>query len=151
MTIFRLIKDSAFGPYQIKVMTEAYEATLKSLHLKAGSEPINELIAKKIIGIVQANEHDPKRICARTIKELGIQDPANSQKFCETICARPSERNLGVPPASNAHPALQTPTAAVMPTVSTVPAAQAIGEGGPPMAGASMRSQHGPQIDQESR
>ena len=151
MTIFRLIKDSAFGPYQIKVMTEAYEATLKALHLKAGTEPINELIAKKIIGIVQANEHDPKRICARTIKELGIQDPANSQKFCETICARPSERNLGVPPASNAHPALQTPTAAVMPTVSTVPAAQAIGEGGPPMAGASMRSQHGPQIDQESR
>ena len=85
MTIFRLIKDSAFGPYQIKVMTEAYEATLKALHLKAGTEPINELIAKKIIGIVQANEHDPKRICARTIKELGTQDPANSQKFCETI------------------------------------------------------------------
>ena len=85
MTIFRLIKDSAFGPYQIKAMAEAYELTLKSLHLKAGTEPINELIAKKIIGIVQADEHDPKRICARTIKELGIQDPANSQKFCETI------------------------------------------------------------------
>ena len=151
MTIFRLIKDSAFGPYQIKVMTETYEATLKALHLKAGTEPINELIAKTIIGIVQSKENDPKRICARTIKELGIQDLANSQKFRETICARPSERNLGVPPASNAHPALQTPTAAVMPTVSTVPAAQAIGEGGPPMAGASMRSQHGPQIDQESR
>ena len=147
MTIFRLIKDSAFGPYQIKVMTEAYEATLKSLHLKAGSEPINELIAKTIIGIVQSKENDPKRICARTIKELGIQDLANSQKFRETICARPSERNLGVTPASNAHPALQTPTAAVMPTVSTVPAAQAIGEGGPPMAGASMHSQRGPQID----
>jgi hypothetical protein len=85
VTIFRLIKDSAFGPYQIKVMTEAYELALKSLHLKAGTEPINGLIAKKIIGIVQADEHDSKRICARTIKELGIQDPANSQKFCETI------------------------------------------------------------------
>jgi hypothetical protein len=34
---------------------------------------------------VQADEHDPKRICARTIKELGIQDPANSQKFCKII------------------------------------------------------------------
>ena len=147
MTIFRLIKDSAFGPYQIKVMTETYEATLKALHLKTGTEPINELIARKIIGIMQANEHDPKRICARTIKELGIQDLANSQKFCETICARPSERNLGVPPASNDHPARQTPTAAVMPTASAVPAAQAIGEGGPPMAGASMHSQRGPQID----
>ena len=97
MTIFRLIKDSAFGPYQIKVMTEAYEATLKALHLKAGTEPINELIAKKIIGIVQANEHDPKRICARTIKELGIQDLANSQKFREGSYARAGQPSLGVP------------------------------------------------------
>ena len=77
MTIFRLIKDSAFGPYQIEVMTEAYEATLKALHLKTGTDPINEIIAKRIINIVQASEHDPKRICARTIKELGLQDLAN--------------------------------------------------------------------------
>jgi hypothetical protein len=74
VAIFRLIKDSAFGPDQIKVMTEAYEATLKSLHLKTGSEPINELIAKRIINIMQANENDPKRVCARTIIELGLQD-----------------------------------------------------------------------------
>jgi hypothetical protein len=99
MTIFRLIKDSAFGPHQIKVMTEAYEATLKALHLKTGTEPINELIANKIIGIVQAKEHDPKRICARTIKELGIQDLANSQKFCEGSNARAGQPSLGVPPA----------------------------------------------------
>jgi hypothetical protein len=77
VTIFRLIKDSAFGPHQIKVMTEAYEATLKALHLKTGTEPINELIANKIIGIVQAKEHDPKRICARTIKELGRERVAH--------------------------------------------------------------------------
>ena len=86
MAILQLLKGSAFDPEQIKVMTEAYEATLKALHLQAGTNPINELIAKKIIGIVQANEHDPKHICARTIKELGIQDDlANSQKFCEGI------------------------------------------------------------------
>ena len=99
MTIFRLIKDSAFGPYQIKVMAEAYEATLKALHLKAGTEPINELIAKKIIGIVQAKEHDPQRICAKTIKELGIQDLANAQKFCEASYAREGELVLGSTPA----------------------------------------------------
>ena len=83
MAILQLLKGSAFDPEQIKVMTEAYEATLKSLHLKAGTDSINEIIAKKIVNIAQANEHDPKRICARTIKELGIQDLANSQKFCE--------------------------------------------------------------------
>ena len=97
MAILQLLKGSAFDPEQIKVMTEAYEATLKVLHLKVGTEPINELIAKKIIGIMQANEHDPKRICARTIKELGIQDLANSQKFCEGSYARAGQPSLGVP------------------------------------------------------
>jgi len=118
VTIFRLIKDSAFGPYQIKVMTEAYEATLKALHLKAGTEPINELIAKKIIGIVQANEHDPKRICARTIKELGIQDPANSQKFCEGSYARAGQPSLGVPPAPTRPSRVHAPQAAAAPAGS---------------------------------
>ena len=71
MAILQLLKGSAFGPEQIKVMTEAYEATLKSLHLKAGTDPINEIIAKKIVNIAQTNERDPKRISARTINELG--------------------------------------------------------------------------------
>jgi hypothetical protein len=78
MAIFQLLKGSAFDPEQIKVMTEAYEATLKSLHLKAGTDPINEIIAKKIVNIAQTNERDPQRISARTINELG-QDLANGQ------------------------------------------------------------------------
>ena len=115
MTIFRLIKESAFGPDQIKVMAEAYQATLKALHLQAGTEPINELIAKKIIGIVQAKEHDPKRICARTIKELGTQDPANSQKFCEGSYARAGQPSLGVPPAPTRPSRDYAPQAAAAP------------------------------------
>ena len=71
MAILQLLKGSAFDPEQIKVMTEAYEATLKSLHLKAGTDPINEIIAKKIVNIAQTNERDPKRISERTINELG--------------------------------------------------------------------------------
>ena len=71
MAILQLVKGSAFDPEQIKVMTEAYEATLKSLHLKAGTDPINEIIAKKIVNIAQTNERDPKRISERTINELG--------------------------------------------------------------------------------
>ena len=78
MAILQLVKGSAFDPEQIKVMTEAYEATLKSLHLKAGTDPINEIIAKKIVNIAQTNERDPKRISERTINELG-QDLANGQ------------------------------------------------------------------------
>ena len=71
MAILQLLKGSAFDPEHIKVMTEAYEATLKSLHLKAGTDPINEIIAKKVVNIARTNERDPKRISARTINELG--------------------------------------------------------------------------------
>jgi hypothetical protein len=78
MAIFQLLKGSAFDPEQIKVMAEAYEATLNSLHLKAGIDPINEIIAKKIVNIAQTNERDPKRISARTINELG-QDLADTE------------------------------------------------------------------------
>lgn len=53
-------------------MTAAYEAALRALRLKDRSDPITELIARKIIEIVRSGEHDPPRICARAIKELGI-------------------------------------------------------------------------------
>src|SRR6516164_5121428 len=109
-------------------MAEAYEATLKALHLKTGTEPINELIAKKIIGIVQANEHDPKRICARTIKELGIQDLANSQKFCEATYARVAELVLGSTPTPPPGPPRSTPTA----TAATPAGSQPISRPGAP-------------------
>jgi len=73
MAIYRLLQNSAFGPDQIKVMTDAYEATLNTLRLVDRSDPVTLLIAKKIIEIAQTNERDPSRLAKRTLEELGIR------------------------------------------------------------------------------
>jgi hypothetical protein len=53
-------------------LTEAYEATLKKLGLIDRSDPITQLIAKKIIEIGQRGIRDPEQISALTTKELGV-------------------------------------------------------------------------------
>jgi hypothetical protein len=75
MAICRLIREAAFEQADINQMTAAYEAALEALRLVDRDDPVTELIAKKIIDIVRSGEHDPPRICARAIKELGVPLP----------------------------------------------------------------------------
>ena len=76
MAIYRLLTQnvSSFVADDIRHMSTAYEATLKLLH-KERTDPVNEVIALKIIEVTRAGEHDPPHICARAIKELGIPVP----------------------------------------------------------------------------
>jgi hypothetical protein len=55
MAIYKLLQNSAFGPEQIKIMTEAYEVTLKALHLTNRSDPVTQIIATKIIDIARTS------------------------------------------------------------------------------------------------
>ena len=50
----------------------AYEGALRVLGLADRTDPITEIIAKKIIEVAQTGERDPLRIQARAIAELGI-------------------------------------------------------------------------------
>ena len=56
-------------------MTAAYEAALTKLRLVDRTDPLTELIAKKIIEVTRNGEQDPTSICARAIKELGVPLP----------------------------------------------------------------------------
>jgi len=56
MAIYRLIKTLPMGPEEIAVLTDAYEHTLRKLNLVERSDPITQLIAKKIIEIGQRGE-----------------------------------------------------------------------------------------------
>jgi hypothetical protein len=49
MPIYRLLQNSPLGPEEIKVLTDAYERTLRKLSLVDRNDPIAELIAKKVI------------------------------------------------------------------------------------------------------
>lgn len=75
MAIHRLLREAAFDQTDIDRMTAAYEAALNVLRLADRSDPLTELIAKKIIEITQRGERDPPRICASALKELGVPLP----------------------------------------------------------------------------
>ena len=76
MAIYRLLRRAAFDPEAINVMTGAYEEALTVLDLKDRADPLTELIAAKIIQIYRLGEtDDPRRICQRSLRELGVATP----------------------------------------------------------------------------
>jgi hypothetical protein len=75
VAIYRLIGEAAFSPEDIRRLGAAYEAALQLLRLKDRTDPVTELVAGKIIQVFRLGEHDPPKICARALKELGIPLP----------------------------------------------------------------------------
>ena len=71
MAIHRILQNSPFRPEDIRVLVAAYEGTLQALGLKDRSDPITELVAKKIFEIGQTGVRDPAQISQRAIEELG--------------------------------------------------------------------------------
>jgi hypothetical protein len=67
---YRLLKNHAFGPDEIQVLTTAYEQALCALRLKDRADPATEMIAKKIIELAQRGERDPVRLREHAIRGL---------------------------------------------------------------------------------
>jgi len=76
MGIHKLIANGAFGPDEIRVMSDAYEAALVILQLDNSDDPITELIAKSIINVSAAGERDSAMMAERAINGLGIRRPS---------------------------------------------------------------------------
>ena len=70
MPIIPLLQGRAFGPEDIKVMSTAFEGTLNALGLMDRADPLNELVAKKIIEIAKTGERNPSRLRDRALKSL---------------------------------------------------------------------------------
>jgi hypothetical protein len=70
MAIYRLLKNRAFGPDEVKVLTTAYEEALRSLRLQDRADPATEMVAKKIIELAQRGERDPVRLRERAVQSL---------------------------------------------------------------------------------
>ena len=75
MPITRLATEAGLGPDDIACASSAYEAALKLLNLTDRTDPLTEVVAKKVIEVAQSGEDDPMRICARVLDELGISPP----------------------------------------------------------------------------
>jgi hypothetical protein len=73
MAIYRLLQNSPLGPEEIAVLTDAYERTLRKLRLVDRTDPITEMIAKKVIEMAQRGVREAQQISDMTISELGVE------------------------------------------------------------------------------
>ena len=70
MTIHRLLQNVPLSPEDVSRLVTAYEATLKALELASRSDPITEIVARKIIEIGQTGVRDPLEMSSLAIKAL---------------------------------------------------------------------------------
>jgi hypothetical protein len=68
MPLSQLIQGEAFDPEAIEIISAAYEGACKALGLVDRSDPLTQLVAKKIIALATNGERDPERICAEALK-----------------------------------------------------------------------------------
>jgi hypothetical protein len=73
VAIYPLLQDSAFGPEQIQCMASAYEDALLVLNIRDRSDPVSEVIAKKIIEVAQTGVFDPIELRRTALKRAGIR------------------------------------------------------------------------------
>ena len=70
MPIHRLLKNHAFGPDEITILTSAFDDALRRLRLADRADPATEVVARKIIELAQQGERDPTRLSERAIQAL---------------------------------------------------------------------------------
>jgi hypothetical protein len=72
MTIHRLLQNSAFAPEDIAALVAAYDECLRTLKLRDRSDPITEIVAKKIIEIAQTGIRDSAQLGRLALQEIGL-------------------------------------------------------------------------------
>jgi DNA-binding FadR family transcriptional regulator len=70
MPINRLLDNAAFDPAAITALRDAYEGACAALQLADRTDPLTEVVAKRIIEHARRGERDPSRLCAVVLKEL---------------------------------------------------------------------------------
>ena len=70
MPIYRMLDRGAFDPTAVSAMTTAYEQACAALNLIDRSDPVCELIAKRIIEYGRRGQLDPVRLCNAVLEEL---------------------------------------------------------------------------------
>jgi hypothetical protein len=72
MTIHRLIQSLSFDQDDIERLSAAYEDALRALHISDRDDPINEIIAQRIIEGARAGVRDPNDLSKMAIKDLMV-------------------------------------------------------------------------------
>jgi len=83
-----LLKNHAFGPDEIRVLTTAFEDTLRTLRLANGGDPVTEIIARKIIELAQQGERDPVQLRERAIDFCRDRLAANARWRASVVAGK---------------------------------------------------------------
>ena len=70
MPIRQWVGDASFDPDEIDLLNEAFNDCLVSLGLTDRTDPLAEIVARKIIEVARQGERDPKRLCELATKDL---------------------------------------------------------------------------------
>ena len=70
MPLARHVQGAAFRPEQLVEMTTAFEDVLRRLQLVDRTDPVVDLVAKKVVEVAKSGACDAARICELTLKHL---------------------------------------------------------------------------------
>ena len=73
MPLTPYLKEASFDPEAIKAMTAAFEAVCEALRLATRSDPLTEIVARKVIEVAGTGERDPGRL--RDLVLLALNQP----------------------------------------------------------------------------
>jgi hypothetical protein len=71
--LYRLLQNCAFEPAAIEVMSAAFEDVCRTLGLAELSDPLRDLVAKKVIELAQRGERDRVRLTELTLAAFSDQ------------------------------------------------------------------------------
>ena len=72
MIMRRLIQNLVFNQDDIERLAAAYEEALRALHISDRHDPINKVIAQRIIEGARAGVRDPNALCQMAVKDLMV-------------------------------------------------------------------------------
>ncbi len=84
MTLYRLLKETAFEPETVEVMGRAYEDLLRDLELADRTDPFTEIIAKRVIEAASRGVCSATEIHEQVLRTLTNPSPCRASVRIET-------------------------------------------------------------------
>jgi len=75
MPIASYLNGHQVDPETRRIVGVAFELTRAALHLEDRTDPIIEMVANIIIELAKHGEHNPDRLCERTLADLNKPRP----------------------------------------------------------------------------
>jgi hypothetical protein len=72
MPIHRLIQNLSLNQDDIDRLSAAYEDALRALHISDRDDPVNQIVAQRIIEGARAGVCDPRELFRMAIKDLMV-------------------------------------------------------------------------------